>query len=85
MCKQLLYIAWKNNKANPLKVLSDLSNKKVLLYNTRGYNQYPTINHNGNEYEKEYIYVCGSMYKITLLYTINKYNIANKLYFNKIN
>ena len=40
-CK-LLYIEWINNK--------------VLLYSTGNYIQYPVINHNGKEYEKEYIY-----------------------------
>ena len=39
-CK-LLYIEW--------------INKKVLLYSTGNYIQYPVINHNGKEYEKEYI------------------------------
>ena len=39
-CK-LLYIEWKNNR--------------VLLYSTGNYIQYPEINHNGKEYEKEYI------------------------------
>ena len=32
-------------------------NSKVLLYGTGNYIQYPVINHNGKEYEKEYIYV----------------------------
>ena len=43
-CK-LLYIQWIN---------------KVLLYSTGNYIQYPAINHNGKEYEKEciYIYIC---------------------------
>ena len=41
-CK-LLYIEWINNK--------------VLLYSTGNYIQYPVINHNGKDYEKEYIYV----------------------------
>ena len=41
-CK-LLYIEWINNK--------------VLLYSTGNYIQYPVINHNGKEYEKECIYV----------------------------
>ena len=41
-CK-LLYVEWKNNK--------------VPLYSTENYIQYPVINHNGKEYEKEYIYV----------------------------
>ena len=30
---------------------------KVLPYSTGNYIQYPVINHNGKEYEKEYIYV----------------------------
>ena len=41
-CK-LLYIEWMNNKA--------------LLYSTGNYIQYPVINHNGKEYEKECIYM----------------------------
>ena len=32
-------------------------NNKTLLYSTRNYTQYPVINHNGKEYEKEYICV----------------------------
>ena len=40
-CK-LLYLGW--------------INKKALLYSTGNY-QYPVINHNGKEYEKECIYV----------------------------
>ena len=39
-CK-LLYTEWINNK--------------VLLYSTGNYIQYPMINHNGKEYEKECI------------------------------
>ena len=31
--------------------------KKILLYSTGNYSQYPVINHNGKEYEIEYIYV----------------------------
>ena len=45
---KLLYIEW--------------IKKKILLYNTRNYNQYPVINNNGKEYKKK---------KITLLYTRN--------------
>ena len=41
-CK-LLCIEWIDNK--------------VLLYSTGNYIQYPVINHNGKEYEKEYIYI----------------------------
>ena len=39
---QLLYMGWINNK--------------VLLCSTWNSIQYPVINHNGKEYEKEYIY-----------------------------
>ena len=37
---KLLYIGWVN---------------KVLLYSTGNYIQYPVINHNGNEYEEEWM------------------------------
>ena len=40
-CK-LLYIEW--------------INRKVLKYSVGSYIQYPVINHNGQEYEKECIY-----------------------------
>ena len=33
-------------------------NNKVLLYSTGNYIQYPVINHNGKEYEKEYVHIC---------------------------
>ena len=33
-------------------------NNKVLLYSTGNYIQYPVMNHNGKDYEKEYIYIC---------------------------
>ena len=48
-CK-LLYTGWINNK--------------ILLYSTGNYIQYLVINHNGKEYEKEYmyIYICTYMY-----------------------
>ena len=52
-CK-LLYTAWINNN--------------VLLYSTGNYIQYPVINYNGEEYEKECIYMYNS---ITLLYSRN--------------
>ena len=38
-----LYIGWINNK--------------VLLYSIGSYIQYPVINHDGKEYDKEYMYV----------------------------
>ena len=50
---KLLYIEWIN---------------KVLLFSTGNYIQYPVINHNGKEYEKEYIYMRDG---ITLLYGRN--------------
>ena len=34
-----------------------MDNNKVLLNSTGNYIQYPVINQNGKEYEKEYIYV----------------------------
>ena len=36
-------------------------NNKVLLYSTGNYIQYPMINHNGKEYEKEYICITESL------------------------
>ena len=44
---KLLYIEWINNK--------------VLLYSTENYIQYPVINHNRKEYEKEYICITDSL------------------------
>ena len=74
-CK-LLYIGWINNK--------------VLLYSTGNYIQYPLLNHNGKEYEKEYIYIYIYVY-IHIYKTESlcctaaiKHNIVNQLYFNKI-
>ena len=55
-------------------------NNKVLLHSTGNYIQCPEINHNGKEYVKQCVY----MYNwITLLYSRNKHNIVNQLYFNK--
>ena len=51
---------------------------RVLLYSTGNCTQYPVINHNGKEYEKEYI-------RELLCCTVEiKHNIVNQLYFNKI-
>ena len=36
----------------------EVVNNKVLWYSTGNYIQYPVINHNGKNYEKEYIYIC---------------------------
>ena len=35
--------------------------RKVILYSTGKYIQYPVINHNGKEYEKEYICITESL------------------------
>ena len=35
-----------------------MTKNKVLLYSIGNYIQYPIINHNGKEYEKEYVYLC---------------------------
>ena len=56
--------------------------KQGVQYSTGNYIQYPVINHNGKEYEKECIYMDNW---ITLLYSRNWCNIINQLYFNKIN
>ena len=47
------------------------------------YIQYPVINPNGKEYEKEYMYqyICITE---SLCYTPETNNIINQLYFNKI-
>ena len=44
------------------QLLMEGINKKVLLYSTGKYIQYPEINHNGGEYKKEYIYICVCTY-----------------------
>ena len=35
-------------------------NSKALLYSTENCIQYPEINHNGNEYKKEFVYITES-------------------------
>ena len=54
-------------------------NSNILLHSTGNYIQPPVINHNGKEYEKEYMYV-----RITdlLCYTLEA-NTIGKLYFSK--
>ena len=44
---------------------TEVINNKVLLYNTGNYFEYPVINHNGKEYEKEYIYMNHFVYSRT--------------------
>ena len=50
----------------------------VLPYSTENYTQYPGMNHNGREYEKN-IHGCN---RITLLYSRNEANTVNQLYCN---
>ena len=40
----------------------------VLLYSTGNYTQYPVINHNGKEYEKECEYIYIYIYKTESLF-----------------
>ena len=43
-------------------------NNKVLLYSTGNYIQYPVINQNGKEYEKECVCVCVCMCVCVYIY-----------------
>ena len=43
--------------------------------------QYPVINHNGKEYEKECVYMCVCV-SVTA-YSSNEHSIINQLYFSK--
>ena len=63
-CK-LAYIGWINNK--------------VLLYSTENYIQYPVINHNGKEYEKEYIQLYIDITEALCCIAGIKHNIVNQL------
>ena len=38
-------------------------NNKALLHCTGSYIQYPVVDHNGKEYEKDYVRVCVCVYK----------------------
>ena len=60
-----------------LLCIKDINNK-VLLYSTVNYIQYPVINHNGKEYEKEYICVKPSHFAIQQRLA----QIVNQLCFN---
>ena len=51
------------------------------MWSTRNYIQYPGIDHNGKEYEKECVCVCVF---VSLRCTV-EINTVNQLYFNKIN
>ena len=43
-------------------------NTKVVLYSSGNYIQYPVINHNGKEYEKEGIYIYIYIYIYSYIY-----------------
>ena len=58
-----------------------LINNKVLLYSTGISIQYPVVNHNGKEYEKN-IYICIT--ESLCCAAEIKHNTVNQLYFNKI-
>ena len=45
-------------------------NNKILLYSTGNYIQYSVTNHNGKEYEKEYIYI------YIYIYTLKKRSVG---------
>ena len=49
---------WKFGISRCKLVRGEWMNNKVLLYSTGNYIQYSMINHNGKEYEKEYICIC---------------------------
>ena len=51
-------IEWKVGVSICKLLYIECINNKVLLYSTENYIQYPVINHNGKEYETEYIYIC---------------------------
>ena len=63
-------------------------NNKVLLYKTGNYIQYPVINHNGKEYEKQCVCVYICIYRkwkhLTILQKLTLYCkltiIQNKVY-----
>ena len=52
----------------------------MLLYNTGNYSQYPMINHNGTENEKENIYVTKSLcYRAEIIQIIIYFEIYFKI------
>ena len=60
-------------------------NNKFLLYSSGNYTHYPIINHNGKEYEKEYIYIYIYTYlnHFAVHQKLTHHNTVNQLYFNK--
>ena len=41
-----------------------MDKQQGILYSTGNYIQYPVINHNGKEYEKEYIYMYNNHFAV---------------------
>ena len=54
--------------------------QKVLRYSTGNYIQYPLINHNGKEHEKDYICITQSLCHTAEI----KHSIVNQLYFKNL-
>ena len=54
--------------------------QRVLWYSTGNYIQYPLINHNGKEHEKDYICITQSLCRTAEF----NHSIVNKLYFNNL-
>ena len=48
---------WESGVSRCKSLYREWINNKVLVYSTGNYIQYPVINQNGKEYEKEYVYV----------------------------
>ena len=65
-CK-LFYIRWMNNK--------------ILLYSPRNCIQHPVVNHNGKEYEKEYIYIYKTHFAV--LQKLTQHCKSTVLQYNK--
>ena len=47
-----------NQRMQNIIYINIMDKQQVLLYSTGNYIQHLVMNHNGKEYEKEYIYVC---------------------------
>lgn len=56
---------------------------RFLLYSSGNCIQYPMINHNGKEYEKECVYICICI-KLShfVIHSSSEHNIVSQLYFN---
>ena len=57
-------IYWEFAISRHILLYTEWINNKVLLCSTGNYVQYPMINHNGKEYEKECIYVLLTLFAV---------------------